>query len=150
MAETDRSEQGPPPGWYPHPDMADTQRYWDGEKWTEVAPMLPRPPSSGAASGLLTALLLAGTVLGLILSQQSVSVLTGSGIVWTGTAICAATVIVAWFVKATSTWVRWVCTFAFAIALASAVYVEQQLSETRDDITDIGSIAGYLASPGPT
>jgi hypothetical protein len=27
------------PGWYPHPSMADTQRYWDGEKWTDnVAP----------------------------------------------------------------------------------------------------------------
>lgn len=28
------------PGWYPHPSMAETRQYWDGEKWTEhVAPM---------------------------------------------------------------------------------------------------------------
>lgn len=28
------------PGWYPDPNMAATQRYWDGERWTEhVAPL---------------------------------------------------------------------------------------------------------------
>lgn len=27
-------------GWYPHPSMADTRRYWDGQKWTDnIAPM---------------------------------------------------------------------------------------------------------------
>lgn len=33
-------------GWYPHPSMAATQRYWDGEKWTDhIAPAseTPRP-----------------------------------------------------------------------------------------------------------
>lgn len=25
----------PPAGWYPHPSMADTRRYWDGAHWTE-------------------------------------------------------------------------------------------------------------------
>lgn len=29
-----------PPGWYPHPSMAATQRYWDGQQWTDhIAPM---------------------------------------------------------------------------------------------------------------
>lgn len=33
-----------PAGWYDHPTMADTRRYWDGQKWTDhIAP--------GAASG---------------------------------------------------------------------------------------------------
>lgn len=32
--------QSPPPGWYPHPTMAATQRYWDGSTWTEnIAPV---------------------------------------------------------------------------------------------------------------
>jgi len=27
------------PGWYPHPSMIDTRRYWDGEGWTtHIAP----------------------------------------------------------------------------------------------------------------
>ena len=34
----------PPPGWYPDPAMAQTQRYWDGRTWTTaVAPLAPAP-----------------------------------------------------------------------------------------------------------
>lgn len=37
-------EAGPPPGWYPHPSMAGTQRYWDGAAWTDhVAPAQQQP-----------------------------------------------------------------------------------------------------------
>jgi len=33
------TDQSPPAGWYPHPSMANTQRYWDGERWTDhIAP----------------------------------------------------------------------------------------------------------------
>lgn len=41
------NEQRPAPGWYPHPSMAQTQRYWDGEHWTDqVAPApAPQPPT---------------------------------------------------------------------------------------------------------
>jgi hypothetical protein len=35
---------GPPPGWYPDPNDASRQRYWDGSKWTS----LPPPPSDAA------------------------------------------------------------------------------------------------------
>lgn len=32
-----------PAGWYPHPSMAATQRYWDGERWTDhIAPGAPQ------------------------------------------------------------------------------------------------------------
>lgn len=35
---------GPPPGWYPHPEMAQTLRYWDGSGWTgQVAPAAIAP-----------------------------------------------------------------------------------------------------------
>lgn len=47
-------------GWYPHPTMAATRRYWDGEKWTEhIAPSAPtrrtrpEPPGTWIFSGIL-------------------------------------------------------------------------------------------------
>jgi TM2 domain-containing membrane protein YozV len=53
----------PPPGWYPDPAGAPTQRYFDGTRWTDqLAPLstppmvaqgpLP-PPKSAVAAGLL-------------------------------------------------------------------------------------------------
>jgi hypothetical protein len=39
-----------PRGWYPHPDMASTERYWNGTAWTgEVRPWLPPPSPPPAA-----------------------------------------------------------------------------------------------------
>lgn len=38
------------PGWYPDEAMPGSQRYWDGDTWTEhVAPLatVPAPPSEG-------------------------------------------------------------------------------------------------------
>jgi hypothetical protein len=29
------ADMKPPAGWYPHPSMADTRRYWDGTFWTD-------------------------------------------------------------------------------------------------------------------
>jgi hypothetical protein len=41
-----------PAGWYKHPSMADTRRYWDGQKWTDhIAPAetkRPAPKQTGA------------------------------------------------------------------------------------------------------
>lgn len=40
-----------PAGWYPHPDMVDTVRYWDGSAWTgqvSPAPTAPTPVSTAA------------------------------------------------------------------------------------------------------
>jgi hypothetical protein len=56
-----------PAGWYPDPKMAGTQRYWDGEQWTEhVAPMPEDRPSEGVlVAGWVTALLI--PVVGLII-----------------------------------------------------------------------------------
>lgn len=35
-------EPKPPPGWYAHPSMANTLRYWDGEQWRDqIAPAHP-------------------------------------------------------------------------------------------------------------
>lgn len=49
-----------PPGWYPHPEMAATLRYWDGSDWTEqVAPMAAQSEQAG--------LLVAGWVMAFLL-----------------------------------------------------------------------------------
>lgn len=32
-----------PAGWYPDPDQVQTQRYWDGEAWTDQRAPLPPP-----------------------------------------------------------------------------------------------------------
>jgi hypothetical protein len=38
-----------PAGWYPHPTMAGTQRYWDGQKWTDhIAPV--GAPTAGSTA----------------------------------------------------------------------------------------------------
>lgn len=37
-------------GWYPHPKMTDTVRYWDGNQWTgQVAPAPSSQPPAPAA-----------------------------------------------------------------------------------------------------
>lgn len=54
----------PPPGWYPDPNGAPAQRYFDGTRWTDqLAPLnttivacsqsLVPPPRSAAVAGLL-------------------------------------------------------------------------------------------------
>lgn len=69
-----------PPGWYPDPKLAGTQRYWDGQRWTDnVAPLVmapPRPASSDSnleTIGWLTAFLfpIVGVVVGIILATRS-------------------------------------------------------------------------------
>jgi|SRR6478752_7069821 len=47
------TEQKPkaPPGWYPDKRMAGTQRYWDGQSWTDkVAPLAPEVPAQKTVS----------------------------------------------------------------------------------------------------
>ena len=34
---------GPQPGWYPDPELTETQRYWDGERFTENRAPLASP-----------------------------------------------------------------------------------------------------------
>jgi uncharacterized membrane protein YqaE (UPF0057 family) len=42
----------PAAGWYPDPQMAGTQRYWDGAKWSDhVAPLDTRDAAVGDRGG---------------------------------------------------------------------------------------------------
>lgn len=44
MTENPPPSPGVPPGWYPDPSQVATQRYWDGETWTDQR--APLPPTS--------------------------------------------------------------------------------------------------------
>jgi len=43
------------PGWYPDPAGNPTERYWDGQTWTEQTRMLPGPSLGGAQRAFHTA-----------------------------------------------------------------------------------------------
>lgn len=132
-----KATPGTPAGWYPDPKMAGTQRYWDGERWTDNAAPLQPPPQGGVSPQLIAGLVVAASVVGAILSQQSVTVMSGSGIVWTGAAICAGAAVVTWVVRSTPAWARGVCILLAILAIASAFAVEGELNDRREEISNM-------------
>jgi hypothetical protein len=57
----EQTSQGQPPGWYPDPNDAATQRYWDGNDWTEN-----RAPAQATAQAKTNGLSIAALVLGIL------------------------------------------------------------------------------------
>jgi hypothetical protein len=135
-----------PAGWYAHPSMVNTKRYWDGQGWTDhITPVgaLPqsapqRPRESQQQAQLVTVALLAASVVGAIMALQSASLLTGTGTQWTGAAIAIAAGIASYVLrKSIPGWLRAVCVVAAVLALANVIYLEQQLEEKRSDLHEI-------------
>jgi hypothetical protein len=52
---------GTPAGWYPHPEMPRTQRYWDGNAWTDHV----APADSGSGRQVSTLTIARGVALGI-------------------------------------------------------------------------------------
>lgn len=137
----------PPAGWYIHPTMADTRRYWDGQRWTaDIAPLYPqeqesdqqRPqPRGKPTSQTLGGLLVAGSIIGLVMSLQSASLLTGTGLLWTGVAITLGMAVAAWVIDDVSSWIWAACVLMALIAFANVQSVESQLDDTREEINEI-------------
>ena len=127
-----------PPGWYPDPVMPGTQRYWDGERWSDkIAPMQHQQHSSPVSPQLVTGLVVAASVGGDILSQQSVSIASGSGIVWVGAVLAIGAAIVAFVVKSIPSWAQVICVLVAIGATVSAVYVENELSDRREELSHL-------------
>ncbi|OBK95769.1 hypothetical protein A5645_11080 [Mycobacterium asiaticum] len=123
----------PAPGWYPDPSDPTRQIYWDGSTWI-------KPGGAGDSDNRKNPAIAIGVCvlvgIGLVMSMQSVSLMTGSGQVWTGVAVVAGGTALA-FILRTATWVRVVSALLLALALANALYIEDQLSKKRDELTHI-------------
>lgn len=131
-----------PPGWYPHPSMADTRRYWNGSAWTDhIAPMDAPPPASTRPhqqSQLAIVCILAGSIIGLIMALQSASLLTGTGTQWTGAGVAIAAGFVTYVLRRSiPTWLRVISVIAALLALANVLYLENQLDQKREEISQI-------------
>ncbi|MFN6544475.1 hypothetical protein [Mycolicibacterium nivoides] len=120
------------PGWYL--TSSGRHAYWDGQKW------LPdEPPPTSADQGMsrpkavaVGVLILSG--IGLVMSMQSASLLTGTGSIWTGVAIAGAGAAAAFFLGAAK-WARSVAVVALVLALFSAGYMEKQINDKRNEIS---------------
>lgn len=92
----------PAPGWYPDPSDPGKRIYWDGTAWSTPAPSEADKSNSGKKAAVAIGVCVL-VVIGLVMSMQSISLLTGSGPVWTGVAVVAAGT--AFFLRAAK-WVR--------------------------------------------
>jgi hypothetical protein len=134
----------PAPGWYPDPSDPGRQIYWDGTAWSRPVPpaggpnSIPaRPGADDSGDSRKTAVSIGVCVLavvGLFMSMQSVSLMTGSGPVWTGVAVVGGATALAFFLRGAK-WVRVVAGVLLAISLVNAFYIENELSQKRDQIT---------------
>jgi len=130
------TQQSPAPGWYPDPTDPARNIYWDGTAWS-----VPKSPTEADKSGMSkqTAVAVGVVVLGVIgvaMSMQSASLLTGTGPIWTGVGVAAAGTAVAFLMGATNG-VRVVAALCLGLSLFSAFYMEKQLSDKRDEISQM-------------
>jgi hypothetical protein len=128
------TQQSPAPGWYPDPSDPGKKIYWNGTAWTG-----PPPPTDADKSGISkdTAVAVGVCVLvaiGLVMSMQSASLLTGTGPIWTGVGVVAAGTAVAFFMRAAK-WVRVVAALCLALSVFGAFYMEKQISDKRNEIS---------------
>lgn len=124
----------PQPGWYPDPLNPGKQIYWDGARWGEPVGVPDNSNQSKKTAVAIGVCVLA--VIGLVMSMQSVSLLTGSGPVWTGVAVVGVGTALAFFLGAAN-WVRVIASLLLIFALVNAFYIENQLSEKRQELTRI-------------
>lgn len=111
-----------------------------GANAAESFPSRPAPSPAATPNNGKEAAVAVGVcvlvVIGLFMSMQSVSLMTGSGPVWMGVAVVAAGTALAFFMGAAQ-WVRILAAVLLALSLANAFYIENEMSNKRDEITQI-------------
>ncbi|OBF09938.1 DUF2510 domain-containing protein [Mycobacterium sp. ACS4331] len=122
------------PGWYPDPLNPGKQIYWDGATWGEPVG-LPDDSSRNKTTAVAIGVCVLAVV-GLVMSMQSASLLTGTGSIWTGVALAGVATAIAFFMGA-ATWVRVVSCVILAISLLNGFYMENQISEKRNELTQM-------------
>ena len=121
----------PAPGWYPAHRIQVDGSIGTAPHGADLPGADTSNPSKKTAVAIGVCVLV---VVGLVMSMQSVSLITGSGPVWTGVAVVAAGTAVAFFMRAAK-WVRVVAVIVLALSVANGLYIENQLSEKRDEIS---------------
>lgn len=120
------------PGWYL--TSSGRHAYWDGQKWLPDEP----PPAPAAHSNSREQAIAVGVLIlsgiGLVMSMQSASLLTGTGSIWTGVALAGVGAAAAFFLGAAK-WARIVAIVILVLALFSAGYMEKQISDKRNEIS---------------
>lgn len=124
------------PGWYPDPSDPSKNIYWDGSAW-QGSPTSVEADESGSSKkiGIAIAVIVLGLV-GTVMAQQSVSLISGTGQIWTGVAIAGVALALSYFLGA-AFWVRIIASTCLVFSLFSAVYMETQLSEKRQELRQI-------------
>jgi hypothetical protein len=121
------------PGWYPDP-TGTRRRYFDGEQWIDAFATPPADPAATKKSaGIGLGVIILGVV-GLVMSMQSTSLLNGTGSIWLGVVIAAVALAAAFFLSA-ATWAKVLAAALLAVALFSALYMEQQMDAKRTEIS---------------
>ncbi|MFG1931743.1 DUF2510 domain-containing protein [Mycobacterium sp. NPDC048908] len=124
----------PQPGWYPDPLNPGKRIYWDGATWGEPVGVPDDYSKSKKTAVAIGVCVLA--VVGLLMSMQSVSLMTGSGPVWTGVAVVGVATAIAYFMGAAK-WVRVIACVILALSVLNGFYIENKMSEQRDELTHI-------------
>lgn len=133
-------------GWHPYPLDPTKRIFWDGNAWSAPVPAdvaetsvptgTPSAESDKAKKIGIAIGVLVLSVIGLVMSQQPVSLFSGSGQVWTGVALAGVGTAVAFFLGAAK-WARVIAIICLVAGLANAIYIETQLSEKRAELTKI-------------
>ena len=124
------------PGWYPDPSDPSKNIYWDGSAWQgSPTPVEADNSSSSKKTGIAIGVIVLGLI-GSVMSQQPVSLFSGTGQIWTGVAIAGVATAVSFFFGS-ATWVRVIVIICLVSSLGSAIRTETRLTEKRQELSRI-------------